>query len=99
MLVAGLGGIWAEALHDVRLFAADLTPDQMERELGRLAGARLLRGLRGSAPVDTAAVVGVLGRLADLAHANPDMAEVEINPLRALPDGRLIALDALIAFA
>lgn len=99
VLVAGLGGIWAEALHDVRLFAADLTPDQMERELGRLAGARLLRGLRGSAPVDTAAVVGVLGRLADLAHANPDMAEVEINPLRALPDGRLIALDALIAFA
>jgi acyl-CoA synthetase (NDP forming) len=98
VLLAGLGGIWTEALHDVRLMPADLTADQVVRELERLAGARVLRGLRGAPPVDLEALAAVLGRIADLMHANPALAEMEINPLRALGDGRLTALDALLVF-
>ena len=99
VLLAGLGGVWTEVLHDVRLFAADLTLDQMEGELSKLAGAAMLRGVRGSAAVDTRAVAQVLARLADLMHANPGLTEVEINPLRARADGGLVALDALLVFA
>ena len=98
VLLAGLGGVWTEVLHDVRLFACDLTPAQMQRELERLAGAKLLQGVRGAPPVDTARVADVLARLADLMAANPRLAELEINPLRALPEGRLVALDALLVF-
>lgn len=98
VLLAGLGGVWTEVLHDVRLFAPDLTADQIAVELDRLAGAKLLHGARGAPPVDVAAVALVLGRLADLMAANPQLAELEINPLRAMPDGGLLALDALIAF-
>jgi acyl-CoA synthetase (NDP forming) len=98
VLLAGLGGVWTEALHDVRVFAPDLTTDQIAGELDRLAGAKLLHGIRGAPPVDVSAVAGVLGRIADLMHANPSLAEMEINPLRALPDGRLVALDVLLVF-
>jgi acyl-CoA synthetase (NDP forming) len=98
VLLAGLGGIWAEALHDVRLMRPDLTSDQLVRELERLAGARVLRGVRGAPPVDLEALAALLGRIADLMHANPALAEIEINSLRALRDGRLAALDALLVF-
>ena len=99
VLLAGLGGVWTEVLRDVRLFACDLTQDQMECELGNLAGAKLLRGLRGAPAVDTRRVAAVLARLADLMQANPGLTEVEINPLRAGPDGGLVALDALLVFS
>ncbi|OVZ60683.1 CoA-binding protein [Pigmentiphaga sp. NML080357] len=96
VMLAGLGGIWIEALHDVRLMAPDLTEAQIAGELRRLKGARLLSGLRGRAAVDVAAVAGVVRRLADLMLANPEIAEIDVNPLVALPEGEgVVALDAL----
>ena len=53
-MLVGLGGIWTEALDDVRLMPADLAREQVIAEIDRLKGARLLHGLRGSAPVDIA---------------------------------------------
>lgn len=100
VMLAGLGGIWIEALHDVRLMAPDLTEAQIVRELGRLKGARLLEGLRGAAAVDVAAVAAAVRRLADMMLANPGIAEIDINPLVALPEGQgVVALDALFVMA
>jgi acyl-CoA synthetase (NDP forming) len=96
VMLVGLGGIWIEALHDVQLLAPDLTEAQIVDALGRLKGAKLLSGLRGSEPVDTGAVAAVVARLAALMLANPQLTEVDINPLIALPRGQgAIALDAL----
>lgn len=96
VMMAGLGGIWIEALHDVRLLAPDLTEAQIAAELGRLKGAKLLSGLRGKPPVDVAAVARVVRQLADLMLANPEIAEIDVNPLIALPAGEgVVALDAL----
>lgn len=100
VMLAGLGGIWIEALRDVRLMAPDLTEAQIVRELGRLKGARLLAGLRGAAAVDVAAVAAAVRRLADMMLANPGIAEIDINPLVALPEGQgVVALDALFVMA
>lgn len=94
--LVGLGGIWIEALHDVRLLPPDLTEAQILRELQRLKGAKLLSGLRGAPPVDVAAVAAVVRRLSALMLANPGIAEIDINPLIALPAGQgIVALDAL----
>jgi acyl-CoA synthetase (NDP forming) len=96
VMLAGLGGIWIEALHDVRLMAPDLTQSQIEAELMQLKGARLLSGLRGQPPVDVAAAAAVVGKLAALMLANPAIAEIDVNPLVALPAGQgVVALDAL----
>jgi acyl-CoA synthetase (NDP forming) len=65
--------------------------------LGRLKGAALLRGTRGAPPVDIAAVADIARTLGGLLERSPDIAELEINPLLACPQGQgALALDALI---
>ena len=62
-------------------------------------GERRLRTLIGKGWKRAFADERWLARLADLMQANPGLTEVEINPLRAGPDGGLVALDALLVFS
>jgi len=96
--LAGLGGVYAEALDDVAVALAPLEPDEAERLLLSLRAAPLLRGTRGRAPVDLGAAAGALAALSRVAAAHPEIAELEVNPLLALPDGAL-GLDARIVLA
>ncbi|MQP64679.1 CoA-binding protein [Niveispirillum sp. SYP-B3756] len=97
VLLVGLGGVMAEALHDVRLLPPDLSRDAIEAELLRLKGAALLRGFRGAPPVDLPAVADIVTKLGALMLAHPDVAAVDINPVVAYPQGQgALALDALI---
>ena len=95
VVLVGLGGIWTEALDDVRLMPADLVRERVIEEIGRLKGARLLHGLRGAAPVDIAAIADVAVRIGALMRARAEIKEIDINPLMAYPQG-VLALDALI---
>jgi hypothetical protein len=54
-----------------------------------------LRGLRGSAPADVAAIADVALRIGALMRARPEIREIDINPLLACRQG-VLALDALI---
>ncbi len=96
VVLVGLGGVWIEALHDVRLLPADLAEADIAVELQRLKAAPLLRGIRGAAPVDTAAIAQVVAIIGAQMRANPSIAEIDINPLVAYPQG-VLALDALVA--
>jgi acyl-CoA synthetase (NDP forming) len=97
VLMLGLGGIWVEALGDVRLMPADLTEDEIIAELGKLKTAKLLYGFRNSPPVDIQAVAAAAAALGRLMRARPDIAEIDINPLMVHAAGHgATALDALI---
>ncbi|HYH21387.1 MAG TPA: acetate--CoA ligase family protein [Azospirillum sp.] len=97
VLMVGLGGIWIEALKDVRFLPADATEDAVRAELARLQGAALLRGLRGSPAVDVDAVARAVVRLGQLVLATPSLTEVDVNPLVAYPAGEgVLVLDALV---
>ncbi|WP_018989615.1 acetate--CoA ligase family protein [Aromatoleum toluclasticum] len=95
VVVVGLGGIWIEALHDVRLLPADADEAQVVRELAQLKAAALLAGVRGAPPVDVASVARTVVTVGALMRAMPEIREIDINPLVAYPQGAL-ALDALI---
>ena len=56
VVMVGLGGIWVEALGDVRLMPPDLGEAEIVGELQKLKTAKLLNGFRGSPPVDLNAV-------------------------------------------
>src|SRR5690606_36281298 len=60
-----------------------------------LRGARLLTGVRGQKPCDTAALVEVLRRLSQLAVDFPAIAELDVNPLLAFERGA-VAVDARV---
>ena len=64
--------------------------------LESLRGIALLKGARGQSPADLDAMSSAISRLSLFANVHVNFIEsVEINPMRALPEGAL-ALDALI---
>jgi acetate---CoA ligase (ADP-forming) len=94
-VVVGLGGIFAEALHDVRLLVPGLTVEQIVAELHRLKGAALLGSFRGAPAPDVRAIAEVGRRLGDFMLAHREVAEVDLNPVVAHTKGATV-LDALI---
>ena len=95
MLMVGLGGIYVEALRDVQLRLAPVDHHDALEMLRTLRSARLLGPFRGAPAVDVNAVADVLVRLGDMAHAFPEIAELDVNPLRVGAHGAL-ALDARV---
>lgn len=95
VLLFGQGGTAVELRQD-RTVALPPLNAQLAREL--IAGtraARLLAGYRGQPAADTHAVVEVLMKLSQLACELGEVAEIDVNPLLAGPDG-VIALDARV---
>ena len=97
VLVVGLGGVIAEALHDVRVLAPDLGEDAIIEELYRLKGAALLKAFRGQPARDVKAAAAIAARLGAFVMAHPEVAEIDVNPVVVFEEGAgAVALDALI---
>ena len=88
LVMFGSGGVEVEGLKDVTFELAPLNRREAEAMLERTWAGRKLRGFRNILPADRAVVVDVCMRLAQLAVDFPQIAEIEINPLRVLPEGQ-----------
>jgi acyl-CoA synthetase (NDP forming) len=95
ILLAGTGGVLAEATRDVCLMAPWLSREAIAAELHALRCGPLLRGFRGSPRLDIDAVTQIVSTLGDLVVAHPTIREIDINPLVVLPSGA-VALDAVM---
>jgi acyl-CoA synthetase (NDP forming) len=95
VLLVGAGGLYAEVVKDVAVALAPVTEAAAEALFRSLQIAPLLDGARGRPAVDVAAAARAAAALSRFAAEHPEMAEVEVNPLLALPDGAL-GLDARI---
>ncbi|MDX5570644.1 acetate--CoA ligase family protein [Streptomyces sp. ID05-04B] len=93
VLTVGLGGIFTEVLDDVAHRVLPLADGEAERMISELRGAALLRGARGTAELDTAALADLLYRLSDAIRDWPGEFELDLNPVRVLPHGAIV-LDA-----
>jgi acyl-CoA synthetase (NDP forming)/GNAT superfamily N-acetyltransferase len=87
VLMTGSGGVLTDLLADRRWRGLPLTDLDAEEMVRSLRCAPLLAGYRGAAPADEPAVLEVLHRIAWLAEAVPEIAELDINPLIAAPTG------------
>lgn len=97
LVMFGSGGVEVEGLKDVAFALAPLTASDGEYLLETTWAGRKLKGFRNLPPADRQAVLNALVRLAQLAADLPELAEVEINPLRALADGQgVFAVDVRI---
>ncbi|MCW2395317.1 MULTISPECIES: acetate--CoA ligase family protein [unclassified Sphingobium] len=100
VVLVGLGGIWVEALGDVRLLPVDMAQEDIVAELMKLRSAKLLKGFRGSPPVDVQAVAHTAGLIGRLMETMPQIEEIDLNPVFVHPQGEgLTAVDALIITA
>jgi acyl-CoA synthetase (NDP forming) len=97
LVMFGLGGIYVEALADVSFRLAPLSQRDAEEMIDEVRSSKLLKGLRGAAPADRAALVDTILRVARLAADCPEIAAMDINPLLVLPEGHgAVAVDARI---
>nr|BBH95661.1 pimeloyl-CoA synthetase [Thermogemmatispora argillosa] len=95
-LTVGLGGLWAEVLHDLALRPLPLTRREILAMLAELRGFPLLRGLRHQPSVNLERLSAVIYQITLLAQALAPYLEIlEINPLLANGD-QVEVLDALI---
>ena len=91
----GLGGIHAEVLRDVTFALAPVSPARARELFQEIRGYPILAGTRGEAPVDFDALAAVVERVSQLVTDFPEIAEVDLNPVFARPDGA-VAVDARI---
>lgn len=97
LVMFGSGGVEVEGLKDVAFALAPLTWADAEYLLESTWAGRKLHGYRNLPPADRSAVLDVLLRVAQLAADFPQLAEIEINPLRALPEGQgVVAVDVRV---
>ncbi|MET0972369.1 MAG: acetate--CoA ligase family protein [Thermoleophilaceae bacterium] len=93
--LVGLGGLYTEVLRDVAVALAPVDEPTARELLLSLGAAPLLRGARGRPAADLGAAAAAVAAVSRVAAAHPEIAEIEINPLLALPDG-VLGLDARI---
>jgi acetyltransferase len=92
MVMAGLGGVLVETHRDVQLAVAPVDTGRARAMLSSLRGAAILGGLRGSPPVHLGFVAETIVAVGDLMVAHPEIAELDLNPVLAGPDG-CVAVD------
>ena len=83
VVMVGLGGVWVEVLADVAFALAPVTFAEAGDLLAGLKGFPLLRGARGSDPVDLDAVARVVVSAATAIAALPGVASIDLNPVLA----------------
>jgi acyl-CoA synthetase (NDP forming) len=95
LVAFGPGGIYAELIGEAAFRIAPLT-DEDARELVHLGKAgKLVAGFRGAPAADEEALVDLVLRLSRLADDLPEVAELDLNPVIAGPDG-CIVVDARV---
>ncbi len=88
LVAFGLGGIHVEILRDVCFRVSPLTDRDAAEMVRAIRGFRLLEGYRGHAPADIAALEELLLRVSLLVEELPEVVEMDLNPVFALPPGQ-----------
>ena len=95
VLMFGLGGILVEVLKDVSFRITPLTKRDARGMIREIKGYPLLAGYRGQEPVDVSNLEGLLLKVSDFVEQNPEVKELDLNPIFAYSDGAIV-VDARI---
>ena len=88
LIMFGLGGIYAELFEDVAARLHPLTVSDAKELISSIKTAKLFDGFRGSPPSDKQAVESLLLRLSVLVEDVPEIVELDMNPVKVLPQGK-----------
>jgi acetyl-CoA synthetase (ADP-forming) len=91
----GLGGIFVEVLKDVSFRVAPLTESDAHEMIKEIRGYPILKGVRGEKPKDIGSIVEIILKLSQLAIDNPNINELDLNPVIVYED-RATVVDARI---
>jgi acyl-CoA synthetase (NDP forming)/GNAT superfamily N-acetyltransferase len=95
LIIFGLGGVPTDLLADHSARLAPLTDTDADELIRSIRSAPLLLGHHGSPPAGLTALREMLLRVSRLADDLPEVADLDLNPVIARPDG-VFAVDARI---
>jgi acyl-CoA synthetase (NDP forming) len=95
MLMFGLGGTTVEVLKDVAFRIVPLAKEDARDMIRQIRAYPLLEGFRGQPAIDLEYLEDLLMRLSAFIEENPEIKEMDINPLIAYKRGA-VAVDARI---
>ncbi|MDD5031890.1 MAG: acetate--CoA ligase family protein [Patescibacteria group bacterium] len=81
IIMVGAGGIYAEIWQDAQLEVEDVTQDRAIAMIKNLKIYPILAGARGQEAGDIGTLAETIVKVARLARENPDIQELDINPL------------------
>ncbi|HEY2929227.1 acetate--CoA ligase family protein [Piscinibacter sp.] len=91
LVAFGLGGVLVEVLKDITFRLAPATRDDAFSMLDGIQAAEMLKGVRGSEPVDRKALADLIVGVSELVSDFPEIAEMDLNPVFASKDGAIAA--------
>jgi len=96
VIMVGLGGIMTEVMKDVAFRMLPITASDAKSMLNELKGSALLKGFRGSEPIDTNMVAKMLMQIGKLGVENADyINSIDFNPVVVYPKSHFV-VDAKI---
>jgi acyl-CoA synthetase (NDP forming) len=98
VIMFGLGGVLVEVLKDVSFRIIPIAPRDARQMIREIKGFPLLEGYRGQDPADLAALESLLLRVSGFVEQQPEVSELDLNPVFAYKDGAL-AVDARIVLS
>jgi acetate---CoA ligase (ADP-forming) len=91
-MIVGLGGIFVEILKDVAVRLLPVSEKEAWAMLKELKGYKILEGVRGQPPRDTAALVNAMVGLSDIFSAHREhLSDLEFNPIMLRAEGQGLA--------
>jgi acetyl coenzyme A synthetase (ADP forming)-like protein len=91
LVAFGLGGVLVEVMKDVTFRLAPASKDDALSMLDGIAAAEMLKGVRGSDPVNRAALATMIRNVSQLVADFPEIAEMDLNPVFASKKGAIAA--------
>jgi acyl-CoA synthetase (NDP forming) len=86
-LMFGLGGVFVEILKDVTFRIAPITREDAQEMVTTIKAYPLLKGYRNTPPTDIDAIIGILLNASRLVMDNPQIKELDLNPIMAYEKG------------
>jgi acyl-CoA synthetase (NDP forming) len=83
----GLGGIFVEVLKDVSFRIIPLEERDAREMITEIKGYKILKGARGEFPKDIKAIREVLMKVSKLTMENPEISEIDLNPIFVFENG------------
>ena len=84
----GLGGTFVEAMKDVTFRLAPMWEISAEIMIQTIKAYSILKGVRGTPPCDIDGIKDCILRLSQMVTEQPEIAELDINPLIVYPEGK-----------
>lgn len=87
VIMFGLGGIFVEVLKDISFRILPIEERDTREMITEIKGYEILKGTRGKPPRDIKAIEEVLMKVSKLTIENPEINEIDLNPIFVFEKG------------